>query len=77
MKLYVPGSESKERVAVLLKMTKISSVSVIAALYDHLTKGSTEELAAYMYDVDLSNLKRALKRINQMIDYHNQLTELR
>lgn len=77
MKLYVPGSESPKRVALLLKMTKISSPNIIAAITMHLVNGADEALAAYSYDVDISNLRRALTRINEIIGYHNQLIETR
>ena len=76
MKLYVAGCESDQCVSLLLKMTKITSVNVIAAIRSHLVKGYTEELASFTYDVDLSNLKRALKRINEIINLHNQLNDL-
>ena len=76
MKLYVPGRESDKRVRILIKLTKITSNDIIAALRAHLVKGWTEELAAYTYDVDISNLKRALRRINDVIGLHNQLSDL-
>jgi len=77
MKLYVPGRESQKRVTILLKMTKIQSVNVIAAVRGVLVNGWSEELASEVYDVDGSNLKRALSRINEIIGYHNQLNEER
>ena len=77
MKLYVPGRESQKRVTILLKMTKIQSVNVIAAVRGVLVNGWSEELASEVYDVDGSNLKRALNRINEIIGYHNQLNEER
>ena len=51
MKLYVAGRESDKRVSILLKMTKITSVNVIAAIRSHMVKGWTEELASFTYDV--------------------------
>ena len=77
MKLYVPGRESQKRVTILLKMTKIQSVNIIAAVRGVLVNGWSEELASEVYDVDGSNLKRALSRINEIIGYHNQLNEER
>ena len=76
MRLYVAGCESDKRVVLLIKMTKISSLNIIAALRAHLVKGWSQELSSFTYDIDLSNLKRALDRINDVIGLHNQLSDL-
>lgn len=66
MNYLLSGHESKERVELLLKLTKISSEAVQEAITDHLVKGLPENLAASLNDVQQPNFYRALTRLNEV-----------
>jgi len=51
MKFLTKGLESKNRINLLLQLTKIGSDNIKSALIDHLTKGLTENDAAMLNGV--------------------------
>lgn len=77
VKYYVPGCESEKRVDLLLQLTSIRSVNMIKAIKDVLTKGWPDEDSAELNGVDLSNLKRGIRKVNRVIKIHNDLMENR
>ena len=66
MKYLLPGSESKERVKLLLKLTKMNSEAVRSAVLDHLCKGHSERNTAELNGVPLQNFNRAMLRLNEL-----------
>lgn len=64
MNYLLAGCESKERVAMLLDFTKISSEPLIKAIHARLVNGKTESLAAILCDVPQQNLSRAMIAID-------------
>ncbi|SQD80433.1 PapB/FocB family fimbrial expression transcriptional regulator [Moritella yayanosii] len=76
MRILVQGLESKERVKLLLKLTKIDSENIQRALTDHLCKGHKEDDAAMLNDVPRQNFNRALKRLNDVAGIVEHIKEL-
>jgi len=66
MNYLVAGGESKERVALLLSLTKISSQQIKDSITDHLCKGMPEVMAASVNGVLQPNFNRAMVKINQV-----------
>ena len=60
------GMESKERVTLLLKLTKLNSEGVIKALYKHLCDGADAENSAIMYSVTAGQVSRALSKLESV-----------
>ncbi|MBY6104868.1 adhesin biosynthesis transcription regulatory family protein [Ferrimonas balearica] len=60
------GSQSKERLALLLSLTRIDSDEIQMALTDHLVRGASEIDAAEMNGVSRSNLTRALNKVRKV-----------
>lgn len=69
------GMESNERVSLLLKLTKISSEDVIAAIYHHLCNGVTTEHAAIIHDIKPGQLSRAMTKLNAINDIVEDIKE--
>lgn len=65
MRLLVQGSQSAERLALLLQLTRITSEPIIDALNDHLVRGYPDAFAAAANGVLQSNLKRALDGLEE------------
>lgn len=76
MRYLVVGGESKERLALLFKLTKISSEDIQAAIEDHLFKGHPENIAVMLNDVTRSNFIRALSRLNEVAGIVESIKEL-
>ena len=66
MLVLMQGFESKKRVKLLLKLTKIESKNIQTALLEYLCKGLTIDDAAMLNDVPRQNLSCALKRLNDV-----------
>lgn len=71
MYALINGKESPERVAVLIKITRLTSEPIKAAIYDCLCNGISEPMAVSLNQVPQQNLSRALKRLR----YINSLVE--
>ncbi|MGL6124627.1 MAG: hypothetical protein ACRC1W_16890 [Shewanella sp.] len=66
MNHLLPGFESKQRVTLLLSLTRISSPEVIAALTLHYTSALPAERAAARHGIELSNFMRGQKKLEQI-----------
>lgn len=76
MRILVQGLESKEKVELLLQLTRIDSENIQSALVAHLCKGHKEDDAAMLNDVPRQNFNRALKRLNNVAEVVQQIKEL-
>lgn len=65
------GSQTTQRLNLLLQHVKIKSPNIIAALHDHLVNGSAANVAAALNQVPEPNLTRALNSLKK----HAQITE--
>jgi hypothetical protein len=72
----IQGSESAERLQLLLRFTKISSPQIIAALKDHFVIGHQETRAAIRNGVKESNLTRAINTLEDVAHNAEMLKEL-
>lgn len=66
MKYLFAGSQSEERIKLILSETKISSEDIKSALYDHLVRGFDVKGAAVMNGVAQQNVDRALNKLESM-----------
>lgn len=66
MKYLLSGGESKERVLLMLKLTKINSEPLRDAVTDHLVKGFSEKDSAELNDIPQQNFNRAMVRLNEV-----------
>lgn len=66
MRVLLSGGESECRVKLLLKLTRIVSPDIIAALHDHLVRGINDTAAATFNGVSDSNFNRALNTLNDV-----------
>jgi hypothetical protein len=71
MKCLYKGSQSQERLNLLIKHTGIESENIKDALSDHLVRGINKTAAAALNSVPNGNLTRALKTLEK----HAQITE--
>lgn len=76
MRYLTQGSQCEERLALLLRLTKISSEDVIDALSDYLVRGLAESTAASINGVKLSNFKRALDTLNETAEAVEKIKEI-
>ena len=70
------GSESLERLTLLLTMTGIRSESTIAALMDHLVTGVDLTTASVLNGVTKSNLERDIDKVNDVAAFVVAIEEL-
>ena len=75
MNVLLAGSESQERVELLLKLTKISEQHA-KAISMHLVTGVSEDYAAGVYSVNKSNLSRSLKALNETAKVVERIKEI-
>ncbi|MBV2127966.1 adhesin biosynthesis transcription regulatory family protein [Arsukibacterium indicum] len=75
MKYLLQGGESRQRLALLFSLTKITSNNVQDALTDHLCTGLSDTVAAAMNGVQLSNFTRALKTLNEVAGIVEKIKE--
>lgn len=76
MKYLVSGLESKQRVELLLSLTKISSEALRDSIFDHLCVGHPEKDAAALNGVSQSNFNRAMTKLNDVAGIVEQIKEL-
>ena len=76
MQVLVQGLESKKRVKLLLKLTKIESENIQSALLEYLCTGLTIDDAAMLNDVPRQNFNRALKRLNEVAEVVERIKEI-
>jgi hypothetical protein len=62
------GMESKTRVSLLLKLTKLSSEALIDAIYDHLCSGHASSVAAALNNITEGQVARAMVKLNNIND---------
>lgn len=70
------GGESKERVELLLSLTKINSEPLRDSIVDHLFVGHTEKDAVLLNGVTQSNFNRAMKKLNDVAGIVEKIKEL-
>lgn len=66
MKLLVRGSQTSERIDLLLRFTRIDNEYTIAAIKAHLVQGQRVTRAAYINGMPPSNLFRALSTLEKV-----------
>ena len=76
MNYLIRGGESKQRVMLLLKLTKLSSEPTIDALIDHLCIGHSESHSSIVNDITQSNFNRALSALNKVAGTVEEIKEL-
>ncbi|EWH09831.1 hypothetical protein DS2_10287 [Catenovulum agarivorans DS-2] len=76
MNYLVQGNESAARLELLLKLTKIESEDIKAALHDHLVRGFKASHAAHINNVQQQNFVRAYKKLNSIAQIVEQIKEL-
>jgi hypothetical protein len=76
MRYLFKGSQTPERFALLLGLSKISSDALSAALFDYLVRGIDKNAAAALNGVANPNLTRALNQLNAKAAIVEQIKEL-
>lgn len=76
MKYLYRASQTEERFALLLSLTKICSEDVIEALRDHLVKGATGEYSATVNGVTTSNFQRAFNKLDKVAATVERIKEI-
>tara|TARA_R110002020_G_scaffold129752_1_gene290290 strand:- start:557 stop:820 length:264 start_codon:yes stop_codon:yes gene_type:complete len=76
MQYLFSGQVSIKRLALLISLTKINSDDIIEALADHFVKGLSESAAASVNGVQQPNLKRAIKKLNDVAEAVEKIKEL-
>lgn len=76
MKYLYKGSQSQERLDVLLSFGKSTSEDIKSALSDHLVRGISKTNAATLNGVPGPNLTRALKRLEVVAGKVEEVKEL-
>lgn len=61
--MLIPGNESEERVLLFLALTGVKSPEKVDATIQHLVKGAEITMAATLYDLDQSNLRAVIKKL--------------
>jgi len=76
MNYLLPGHEQKERVELLLKLTKINSEDVKDSILYHLVNGFAECDASSIKGVSQSNFNRAMNRIKEVAETVEKIKEI-
>ncbi|QYK02429.1 adhesin biosynthesis transcription regulatory family protein [Shewanella psychrotolerans] len=66
--VLVQGHENRESMAVLLKLTRITSPNKVDAIMAHLVDGLPAKRAYWRYQVDQRKFSQALAKLNQVAD---------
>lgn len=70
------GREPERRIELLIMLTDMSSENVKEALKLHLSKGLTQELAAYMQSVPQGNVSRAVDTLNDVATIVEEIKQI-
>ncbi|NRB24055.1 PapB/FocB family fimbrial expression transcriptional regulator [Shewanella sp.] len=73
----VQGHETAEGVAVLIKLTRITSKAKVNALHAHLVDGLPAKRAYWRYQVTQQHFSDALARLNRAADLAMQYTDFK
>lgn len=76
MNYLYKGSQTPERLELLLSLCKISSVDIKCALSDYLVRGIDKKSAAALNSVPGPNFSRALNQLNVKAEVVEQIKEL-
>lgn len=76
MNYLVSGLESKQRVELLLSLTKINSDALRDSIFDHLCVGHSEKDSAVINGVSQSNFNRAMKKLNDVASIVEKIKDL-
>lgn len=76
MNYLISGFESKERVDLLISLTKINSEQLKDSIIDHLCAGHSEKDAVSLNGVTQSNFNRAMKKLNDVAGIVEKIKEL-
>lgn len=74
--VFLPGCEDLKKFGKLIRLTKIRSEAISDALRDHLVNGHPIPQAAAFNSVDESNLKRALKKLEETAQVIEEIKEI-
>ena len=75
MNTLLAGLEKPRYIEILLTLTKINSDDVTAALFDHLCKGHSVEVAAALNGTKAGSVSRAVAKLEVMNKIHIALNE--
>lgn len=67
------GDERKEKIELLVSLTSLTSENTIDAMIDYFCRGNTEKQAADMNNVSVSNLNRAISKLNAVAEIYEKL----
>jgi hypothetical protein len=70
------GQQTKERLDILLSLTKINSENMQEALYDHFVRGMDESAAALINEIKKPNLTKSINRLNDVASKVEKVKEL-
>lgn len=73
MAKLIPGQISDPHFNALVDATRMKSVNVISALFDHLVLGKKKSVAMKAYGVDISLFSRRLARLQQASEIAEKL----
>lgn len=76
MNYLFAGNQTQLRLDTLLRLTKITSEPVLAALSEHLVLGYPLERAAIRAGIPKGNLSRAVDTLNNVASVHEELKEI-
>ena len=76
MNYLYKGSQTPERLELLLSLCKISSVDIKCALSDYLVRGIDKKSAAALNSVPAPNFSRALNQLNTKAEVVEKIKEL-
>lgn len=76
MNRLLPGFESKQRIELLLSLTRITSPEVVAALTLHYSSALPAERAAARHHIALSNFMRGQTRLERVAATIESIKEL-
>lgn len=66
MNYLIRGGYNPQKLELMLSLTSIRSEDIRAAIHNHLVDGCAVDLAAALNGADVANLKRALKKLNEI-----------
>ena len=75
MNTLLAGMENKRYIEILLTLTKISSDDVKDALFDHLCKGHSVDVAAALNGTKAGSVSRAVAKLEVVNKIHIKLNE--
>lgn len=75
--MLVCGMESKEKIDLLLSITKIESENLINALHDHFCLGKSSATAAALNGLTRTNMRPAIIKLNKIASFGESYHEIK